>query len=410
MINNPLPLLARQPILNRQQKTIGYELLCRPIPRNTDVWQEEFGDQATGEVLITAFNEIGIDFVTGGLPAFINFTQFWIENPPLFTASKIIAEILENIEPTTKNIQAIKRLHETGFRLALDDYQGDPEKEAFFPYLDIIKVDIRLLPSLDVLSELIEKNKHYELTWLAEKVETREEFDACKAAGCDLFQGYFFSQPTNIYGQRFPDSYHSVLQLLQVLNEENLDIEQVANILKTDPQLSYRALKAVNAAAFAQRREVTSIHQAILLLGINRIKTWSNIFALGKLTHKPEALREQAVIRALICQKLAFSNPSLDAETAFTIGLFSLLPGFLDKSIQQICFSLKLPSIMVDALTKQQGPYGLLLKTIIAMEQGHWDAIQWECLKSHNITPTAVERHYLLALKESRDLLAALIH
>src|SRR5690606_40829424 len=81
MDNTSLPLLARQPILNRRQKVVGYELLCRPVPQDTRQWQDVFGDHATSEVLISAFNDIGIDQVTGGLPAFINFTRHWLHNP-----------------------------------------------------------------------------------------------------------------------------------------------------------------------------------------------------------------------------------------------------------------------------------------------------------------------------------------
>src|SRR5690606_41495505 len=83
MDNTSLPLLARQPILNRRQKVVGYELLCRPVPQDTRQWQDVFGDHATSEVLISAFNDIGIDQVTGGLPAFINFTRHWLHNPPM---------------------------------------------------------------------------------------------------------------------------------------------------------------------------------------------------------------------------------------------------------------------------------------------------------------------------------------
>src|SRR5690606_11831072 len=99
MDNTSLPLLARQPILNRRQKVVGYELLCRPVPQDTRQWQDVFGDHATSEVLISAFNDIGIDQVTGGLPAFINFTRHWLHNPPMLPSNRLVAELLEYIEP-----------------------------------------------------------------------------------------------------------------------------------------------------------------------------------------------------------------------------------------------------------------------------------------------------------------------
>lgn len=405
MANNLTPLLARQPILNRNFKVVGYELLCRPAPEATLDWQHNHGDTATSEILISAFNEVGIETVTNGLPAYINFTQYWLMNPPLFTAKRIVAEILEHIPPTQQNINAIKKLNELGFKLALDDYMGGDEQSAFFPYIHIVKIDIRQLPSLELIPQIIERYKEYNLMWLAEKVETIEEFEFCKEAGCNLFQGYFFSQPTNVYGKRLPDSHHAVLQLLHVLNNQNSSIEKVSNILKTDPQLSYKILKTVNSAAFGIAREITSINQAVMMIGLNQLKAWSNIIALGKLNHKPDILREHAVIRAFLCQSLIQSWPGLDSETAFTVGLLSLLPGFLDSPIEEICQQLNLSSELTDALTHFKGDYGFILATAIAMEKGLWDDIQWQKLAQLKISAAVLENLYLKALQQSRSLL-----
>lgn len=407
MTNTLTPLLARQPILNRNYKVVGYELLCRPTPAATLDWQHNHGDVATSEILISAFNDIGIETVTDGLPAYINFTQYWLMNPPLFTAKRIVAEVLEHIPPTEQNLNAVKRLNELGFKLALDDYAGGHEQSAFFPFIHVVKIDIRQLPSLDLIPEMIECYKEYELTWLAEKVETIEEFEFCKAAGCNLFQGYFFSQPTNVYGKRLPDSHHAVLQLLHILNNKDSSIEKVANILKTDPQLSYKVLKTVNSAAYGPAREITSINQAILMLGLNRLKAWSNVIALGKLNHKPDVLREHAVIRAYLCQSLVNSWPNLDSETAFTVGLLSLLPGFLDSPMEDICEQLNLSKDLRDALILQQGNYGFILATAISMEKGLWDDIQWEKLAQSNIS-AALENLYLNSLQKTKELLSEL--
>lgn len=408
MVNDQTPLLARQPILNLSLKVVGYELLCRPAPQATLEWQHQHGDVATSELLITAFNDIGIETITEGLPAYINFTRYWLMNPPLFTAKKIVAEILEHILPTEQNIQAVQKLNELGFKIALDDFDGTPEKSKFFPYIHLVKVDLRQLEDLTQLASIIERYREHNLIWLAEKVETVEEFELCKSAGCTLFQGYFFSQPLNVYGKRLPDSQHSVLQLLHVLNDQNSNIEQVANILKTDPQLSYKVLKTVNSAAYSSAREVTSINQAIMLLGLNRLKAWANVIALGKLNHKPDVLRDYAVIRAFLCQALQQYWPSLDKDTAFTIGLLSLLPGFLDASFEEICKQINLPQEIADALIHFEGDLGFILKTAISMEKGSWDDIQWEELARHNLSAQTLKELYLDSLKKSKALLSSL--
>lgn len=405
---NEIPLLARQPILNRRQEVVGYELLCRPVPQDTKEWQDDFGDHATSEVLISAFNDIGIDLVTGGLPAYINFTRHWLHHPPMLPANSLVAELLEYIEPAEENLAALKRLKKLGYRIALDDYQGDDHQVPLFPHLDIIKVDIRRLPELSRLPGLIEKYRPYNLQWLAEKVETREEFDFCLNAGCDLFQGYFFSHPANVYGKRLPDNQMAVVQLLQILNDPDARIEDVASVLQTDPQLSYKLLKVVNSAAVGCAREVSSIRHAIMIAGLDRLRAWSNLIALGKLSEKPDVLREQAVVRAMLCKALVFATPGLDEETAFTLGLFSLLDAFLDRPLSDICERLRLPSSSSDALLHHTGDYGLILATTIAMEKGDWDSIRWDLLEGLGVGPVQLEQHYLNALQSARALMQSL--
>lgn len=405
MPNPTSPLLARQPILNRSFKIVGYELLCRPIPEDSIEWQNSHGDTATSEVLIATFNDIGIQEVTNGLPAYINFTQYWLHNPPLLGTNMVVAEVLEYIPATKENISAIQNLKKKGYKIALDDYLGNPEQDAFFPHLHVVKIDIRQLASLAEIPKIIERQKDHKITWLAEKVETIEEFEFCKQAGCSLFQGYFFSKPTNIYGKRLPDSHHAVLQLLHLLNNQAAAFEDIANVLKTDPQLSYKILKTVNSAAFAAARPITSVTQALMFLGLDQLRAWANVIALGRLNHKPDVLREHAVIRAFLSQSLAMYCEELDSDTAFTIGLLSLLPGFLDASMEKICQELNLSEPIVLALTQQKGPYGFILQATMAMEQGAWDLIDWQLFKEKGATSADIENHYIKALKETRQLL-----
>ena len=403
-------LLARQPILNRNLKIVGYELLCRPAADDNIHWQQTEGDAATSEVLIAAFNEIGIHEVTNGLPAYINFTEYWLHHPPLLSTRLVVAEVLETIAANAANLQAIRNLAQKGYKIALDDYIGNPDQDAFFPYLNIVKVDIRQLAKLTDLAAIIQRQKKFALTWLAEKVETLEEFEYCKSVGCTLFQGFFFSRPTNVYGKRLPDSQHAVLQLLQLLNNQDATFEDIANVVKTDPQLSYKVLKVVNSAAYGMPRAVNSIQQALMLLGLERLRAWSNVMALGRLNQKSDALREHVIVRAHLCQFLAQAWGGLDKDMAFTLGLLSLLPSFLDTSFEMICQELNLSDTMTAALLHHQGDYGTLLLTAMAMEQAQWDQIDWPLLVQRGIKPALLKPLYLDALQKTKVLFEQLLH
>ena len=402
------PLLARQPILDRAMKVVGYELLCRPIPNASQEWQDNFGDRATSEVIIGAYNELGIEVVTAGLPAYINFTRYWIENPPLLGQSPIVAEILEHIDIDDELIRLVKRLRKLKYQVALDDYAGQPLPEKLLEQLDIIKVDILALDSLDQLQSIIERYQRPGLRWLAEKVETMADFEACVAMGCDLFQGYFYSRPNILYGRRVPDNKMAVLRLLKVLNNPDADLDEATRILQSDPQLSFKLLQMVNSAYVGCATEVSSIPRAIMIIGFDRIRSWSNIIALGRLDDKPGILREQAVMRACLARELAMHWRSISPEDAFTMGLFSLLDAFADMPIGHLCNKMYLAPDLTAALTTGSGEMGELLQTVIIMERGDWPSLPWAPIQQQGIDVAQLGQCYQNALQEARELLSVL--
>ncbi|MEE3191506.1 MAG: EAL domain-containing protein, partial [Pseudomonadota bacterium] len=198
------PLLARQPILDSNKAIYAYELLCRPIPDASEAWQDAHGNSATTEVVIGALHEIGMALVTGGRPAFVNFTADFLSIDLPLSPDEMVIELLEHIPATDKNINAVTRLKQQGFRIAVDDFTGDEAQATWLKYADIVKVDLPALGSPDNAGAVRKKFHREGLLWLAEKVETHEEFEHCKAAGYDLFQGYFFSKPVILFGRRTP--------------------------------------------------------------------------------------------------------------------------------------------------------------------------------------------------------------
>ncbi|AMO68535.1 EAL and HDOD domain-containing protein [Zhongshania aliphaticivorans] len=368
-------LMARQPILDRYGKTVAYELLCRSVEIDSLKSQNENGTMATGEVLIGAFHDLGIDAITNGLPAFVNLTESWLCNPPAVQAQQLVCEVLEYISATPANIEAVQQLRKLGFKVALDDYIGDPEQGKWLPYVDIVKVDISdLLPGYSSAS-LLQQHQRDGLIWLAEKVETVKEFERCKEEGYSLFQGFFFSRPAPLFGKRNNDSQFAVMRLLKVLSNDENTMLDISSAIQSDPQLSYRILQFMNSASVAKVTEITSVHHAATMAGVNRIKSWATMLALGRLDHKPRALLEQALSRAYLCQLLAQKHGDADQHTAYTTGMFSLLDAFIDIPLEDVCSKLGLSATMTAALLDHSGAYGEILDLAIALSKGNWPQI-----------------------------------
>ncbi|MBK8972222.1 MAG: HDOD domain-containing protein [Hahellaceae bacterium] len=382
-------LLARQPIYNPAKSVIGYELLFR-----SEVAPEKFdGNLATSQVLLNAYTESTIEEVTGGQKAFVNFTRELLLQPPPFSPEHLTIEILEDIEPDAAVLAAVADLKRKGFTLAMDDYVPGTRSDAFLPFVDIVKLELPAIAE-SRLPEVIRQLKQQQKKLLAEKIETHEEFQRCVDLGCDMFQGYFLSKPQVVKGRKLPQNKMAVMQLIATMQNPALSIAQVIDIITRDPSLAFKLLQLVNSAAFRRSRKIESIHMAVMMLGISRIKAWATLLALTGMDDKPAILVNFALTRARMCELLAQSLEPEAADAYFTIGLFSCLEAFFDLPVAEILQKLPLEERITDALTRMKGKPGLALHTTIQYERCNLEGIHWSLLKRFALSPTDISHIY----------------
>lgn len=382
-------LLARQPIFNTAKTVIGYELLFRSETRPAHF----DGNLATSQVLLNAFTESSIEEITGGSLAFVNFTRELLLQPPPFSPEHLVIEILEDIQPDPEVLQAVKSLKQRGFTLAMDDYVPGTRSDDFLPMVDIVKLELPAIPKAR-LGPTIAYLKERKIRLLAEKIETHEEFAHCAELGCDLFQGYFLSKPQVITGRKLPQNRMAVLQLVATLQNAELSIKEVIDIITRDPTLAVKLLQMVNSAAFRRSRTIESIHMAVMMLGLMRIKAWATLLALSSMDDKPLALVTLALTRARMCELFAEALEPDSVDTYFTIGLFSCLEAFFDIPIAQLLEKLPLDQRVSDALTRMRGKPGLALHTTIQYERCNLEGIHWNLLKRFQLDPATVGQFY----------------
>ena len=366
--------IARQPIYDRKLNVYAYELLYRAGNESNHANVTD-GDDATSQVLVNALIEIGLPELTGTALAFINLTQQHILNglPSTLAQENVVLEVLEDVVPDEALISALQKLKNEGYTIALDDFVCDDSKLPMVDLADIIKIDIMEVQGAK-LAEQVKMLQPMGLKLLAEKVETPEEFEYCKALGFDYFQGYFFCKPNIVKGERTLTSRMAIMQLLTKVQDPELDIGELQELISRDVSLSYRILRYINSAHFSLGKKIESMKHAINMLGLNTIKTWVTILAMSSVDDKPYELILTALIRARMCETLA-AKTSVSPEHAFTIGLFSALDAFLDKPLDEILATLPLADELHMALLKHTGELGKLLDITMNYERGHWQQI-----------------------------------
>ena len=395
-MTDTIPLLARQPIFDGNMKVVAYELLCR----NSDLKHitSTDGDAASSQVLLNAFTELSIEQVVGTHKAFVNFTRTLLDSPPPFSRQQLVIEVLEGQRVDSSMLHSLKLLRQQGYTIALDDFELDENSQHLIAYADIIKLDVLSL-SPEKLQYHIDYLKPFNITLIAEKVETYEMFEQCKALGFDLFQGYFLAKPRVITGRKISENKQSVLQLLSALQDQDVSIEQVERMIARDTLLSFKLLRLVNSAAFGLSRNVESLRQAIMLLGLNKLRNWVNLLALSNLSGKPHELSVAALTRARMCEMLATKmNQRNRPDTYFTVGLLSTLDAFLDLPLAELLSNLSLSESLNNAMLTHAGPEGMVLQVVQAHEQGQWQDIDWQQLAAAGLTPELIAEVYVEAL------------
>lgn len=376
---------------------VAYELLCRNSELKFIATTD--GDAASSQVLLNAFTELSIDDVVGNHKAFVNFTRTLLHAPPPFNRQKLVIEVLEGQQIDASMLHSLKQLREQGYTIALDDFELSHETEELIAYADIVKLDVLAL-SPEQLQQHVDYLKPFGVTLIAEKVETYEMFEQCKAMGFDLFQGYFLAKPRVIRGRKIAENKQSVLQLLSALHDPNIALDKIEHLIAQDTILSFKLLRLVNSAAFGLPRHVESLRQAIMLLGLNKLRNWVNLLALSNLNGKPHELSITALTRARLCELIATkTNQIVRKDAYFTVGLLSTLDAFLDTPLEELLGHLSLSEQLNQAILHHAGPEGKALSMVQKHEYGQWHEIDWEYFAELGITPETLAEIYLEALR-----------
>jgi c-di-GMP-related signal transduction protein len=396
--------VARQPIFNRKKKLYGYELLFRDGLSN--VFPDIDGDVATSKVLSHSFLSMGMDRITGSKTAFINFTdQLLIKRIPLlFPKEKLVVEILEDVEAVEPVVEACRELRGMGYQLALDDFLYRKDLEPLMALAGIIKIDFLLTPR-EELADLIGKLIPFKLKLLAEKVETYEEFQQALDMGFEYFQGYFFSKPEILKGKGTSPAKLTLLQIMVEANREDYSFSEIEKVIQRDVAMAYKLMRYINSAYFRRVQEISSMRQAIVLLGEREIRRFVSLMALASLADdKPDELIRASIIRAKLCELLGKGNDAqVDGAELFTLGLFSLIDAILDERIENIMEKLPLSDDIKSAIVKGEGRLAAYLNITSSYETGDWQGFRNAVAKT-GVDEEIVPEFYLEATAWAENL------
>jgi len=369
--------VARQPILTGNEQVFGYELLFRDGIAN--YFRSTDADAASRSTLDTSLL-MGLDILCDGRKAFINCTTDTLlkDYITLLPASQVVVEILESVAVDDLIKAACVRLKEAGYAIALDDFVADDPRAELAGFADFIKVDLQATTNQE-RSAIVKRFGSPRCRILAEKVETREEFTACKKAGFTYFQGYFFRKPELLHAREIPKNQVNYLRLLQAISQDEVEAKEIEDIIKGEASLCYRLLRYLNSAAFSFAAEIHSVRHGLSILGEREVRRWVRLVAtLGAGQNKPSDLVLSALVRARYCELLAPKVPHGESDL-FLVGLLSLMDAIL-----QIPMGVVLEGISLDRETRavllgQKSLLAPVYQLMLSQEAADWPKVSELC-------------------------------
>jgi len=367
--------LARQPILNRGQRLVAYELLFRDAGAHNAASVTD--DAAATATVIAHASELGMTQVVGDQMAFVNVDAVGLMSDFIrfLPHDKVILEILETVKASPEVLDRIRELKQAGFRFALDDVIGQSDDvQQFTPLCDVIKVDIKDMQpgTLPALARVL-KNPRQKL--LAEKVETIEEFQQCMELGFEYFQGYYFARPVILSGKKIAPSQLSVLHLLDLLNSDASN-QEIEHSVKHDALITLNLLRLVNTPAVGARYRINSVGHALMVLGRRQLRRWLQILLYvknGGTAEFTSPLLQLATTRGKTMELMVEHlrpGQRVSADIGFTVGVMSLMDTLFSIHMRDVLESVNVLDEVRAALLHRGGDYGNMLNLIEHLEQG----------------------------------------
>ncbi|WP_338764464.1 EAL domain-containing protein [Massilia sp. METH4] len=390
--------LARQPILNRSQRLVAYELLYRNAESGDA--QVTDGKAATASVIAHA-SELGMQKVVGEQLAYVNVdTEGLMSDFIHFLPNdKVILEVLESVDATPDVVARVTELKRAGYKFALDDVVGASDSLAKLqPLMDVIKIDIKGMER-NSLEQLTRSLKNPKQKLLAEKVETQEEFRHCMELGFEYFQGYYFARPVILSGKKIAPSQMAVMHLLELLASD-ADQRDIERGIKLDPLITLNLLRLVNTPAVGARFRINSVGHALIVLGRRQLQRWLQILLYVKGQQYDSPLLQLATTRGKTMENLLEHlrpGERIGADIGFTVGIMSLMDTLFSVPMPEILDSVNVLSEVRAALLHRTGEYGDVLKLIEMVEQAQEGPELTGLLHRLNLSPSALYGSQLAA-------------
>jgi c-di-GMP-related signal transduction protein len=360
--------IVREPLIDPRQKVIGYHLALHhdALQASTEAELESLLG-----VLASELNDAERGWLLGDKVLFLDAVPALLSTdalhamPPAYTVLCLPSRDLA--DPIT--LAAVQAVRAGGIGISLRYCPLDPPNQVTLDNVNYVEVRFS---SIDVAAQarMYATLKQSSLHVVGHDVTTWADFDACAALGLNVFVGklHLTPRPGSHVGAMNP-AQHAIVRVMQMVRQ-NADIEKIESVLKRDPAMSYKLLRFINSAGFSHGGEISSLRQALVLLGYAPLYRWMTLLlATANSNAYTPVLMETAIVRARLAELLGLAAlGKVAADDLFVAGMFSVMDRLLGLPMAQVLDTIGLSDELTAALLSRGGIYGPYLALAEACE------------------------------------------
>lgn len=368
-----LRFLRREPVLDRSERLIGYELALRNRHSMAEKKPDDTVMLMHDQMLIKSILDLGAERLLQGKQAFINISPIILDHPLLeqLSGKNMVLVLQPQVEFAEQILQRCRQLKERGFKFAVDNPSSRPEHLPWCQIADYLRFDISNSDALELGKEVVAILKAAVRPLIAVGVNSEEHLEACRKLAFNYFEGYYFTKPKLAGPHRLDNHRLKVIELLNLVRG-HAEIKELEACAKRDAAITFKILRYINSPVNALQQEIRSIAHAMTLLGYDQLYRWLTLllFVSEKVDPRSQVLLKNALVRARMVELLGRDKISgAEQDGLFLVGILSQLEALLNVPMEKALEGFHLPQQVSLALLKGEGIYAPYLDLAIACEE-----------------------------------------
>ncbi|MCI8360327.1 MAG: HDOD domain-containing protein [Clostridiales bacterium] len=374
--------IMKQPIKDPKGAIIGHEILYHG--ENQAFSGEDpstANDFAAADTIYNFLTQNTAKALKGSLN-FMTFTTTLLmkKTPRLFAKSELVIQIDDSVIIHPLSMHFVQQYAKEGYKIAVNEFQFSPRYLGLMDSIDYIKINSKTTNDL-TMRNIIEIAHSMNKKCIVTDIDSEERYQRAVSMDADAMEGTYVAEimTAKVHSSAYLQS--NFFRLMVAVTRDEPNVEEIEQLISTDVSLSYGLLKMANSVYFALRHRATTIHQAVMTLGLGQLKQWIYLLSTSGTDNTIDAGTEEflklSFMRANFASELmAYAKDMpISKSEAYLMGMFSTLNYLIDAPMEEILGEVVVADEIREALLHKTGRCGQLYDLILSYEAADWEKI-----------------------------------